>query len=1022
MRPIRLILQAFGPFGSREVVNFENTLSAGLFGIYGPTGAGKTSIFDGLCFALFGQSAGAQREGKDFRSDHAADNVLTQVELIFDLGEKRYSIKRIPVQERISKRGKKPTQQMHQAWLFDATGLNPDEISENNQGKPIAEKKISLVEQSIQDLLGYSAEQFRQIILLPQGQFRRVLDANTKERSTILQNLFDVSLYERLQDVLKSKAETEKGIINKARIKRDDRLEQSGFESFESLEIGIKNVSEIVSNKEHEAENFKKANNDARSKYEAAKSINDQFVELEKAKVEQIRLEGKQASIDDLKTQLETAKSAEKLIGLENNVSVAKRDLMDAHSRLEKSAEQNEIAEVKHKNAQESLQTAQKNAKAMDSLNEKKTLLKSLQEILHSSNQLKADLQTKTDLLSVSQLKIAACKNDIELLRGKVKTLREKAAITAQSTQEIYGLEKRLSAINLDIDIHSKLTAALQNQSALEIECKFAKQTHAQSKSELDTAELRYQAAEKALSDVQAIHLANHLVSGEDCPVCGSKKHPRPAKGKVSSNGLNQSFESTRNQLQAAQKKEREKSNALISLNEKLNLSKQTINGFEKPIIDLETLTNQKQDIEIKIAKFQKLPTLESILKQQNTSEMEEKKLCAEFETLSIELLARQTAYDSIKALYDSAISKLPPEYQENGSLEKELYSVETKISNLKTALEEAIQKEREMATELANTKTTLIEKQNTLARAEKRSNAETSTFEKALNEAELNFQNYTNAKTYLSQKNDFEDKIEAHKTAVIAVKTRIEQATRATASKQKQDLTLLQQKVLDTEKDLTVGNKELNEAHYKLKDLNATFKSVEAATKEINKLHKSFAPLGEMAELTNGSNPYKLKLVDFAIAAMYDDVLAAANLRLGPMTDGRFELQREAGVQGGRAYRGLDTLIFDSHTETLRPSSSLSGGEGFLASLALALGLSDVVQAQYGGVRLDALFIDEGFGSLDPDTLDLALETLQSLADNNRMVGIISHVEEVKRAIPNGFTIVPSSSGSHIKTRHSTH
>jgi len=1020
MRPIRLTLQAFGPFAAKQVIDFEHNSSTGLFGIYGPTGAGKTSIFDGLCFALFGQSAGAQREGKDFRSDHAQADLLTQIELIFDLGEKRYVLRRIPVQERIAKRGKKPTQQLHQAWLFDATGINTKDISDDNSGKPIAEKKTSLVEQAIQDLLGYSAEQFRQIILLPQGQFRKVLDANTKERSAILQNLFDVSLYERLQDTLKTKAAIEYEQINDARIKRDDRLEQSGFESFEALEAGIKEASDIVTKKNDEVEKLKQAHNIARTKFDIAKSINDQFIELAKAKQKQDELNKNQKSIDDLIVQLEAAKLAEKLIGLETNVSAAKRDLKETHSRVAQSAKRVEETTIAHKKALSTLDSAKKNIEKIDGLNTKKTTLESLQETLNNSKTLESEVRLKADKLKSSQTKSTALKAQISSVKDKIKSCQLQAKSAIESSKEFVQLEKELAKIDTDLELLTKYASAVEKQSALTEKNKIAEEKHGLAKSELRDSENKLHAAEKALSNVQAIHLANHLKAGEECPVCGSEAHPNPATGDASSKGLNQVFETSREAFFQAQKLEREQGNTLISFKEQLKLAKSNLDQIEKPDKDISAITTQKETIENKINNFKSLPTLESIEDQQTKLEVEESNLIVQLEELSQNLLVNQSAYDSAKALYDDAINKLPPQYQRSGAIKTELDAISQDIEHLKLSHENALNNEREASTSLTNAKTSQIEINDVSIKAEKRFRAELATFEASLQKTGFDADSFNTAKSYLSKKDELEEQIDAHKSAHLIVKTQIEQAIKATANTEQQDLTDLSKEMTMAEESLYASTGELNNSNHQLRELNTALKSVETASEEISKLNQAYAPLGEMAELTNGTNPFKLKLVDFAIAAMYDDVLAAANLRLGPMTDGRFELQREAGVQGGRAYRGLDTLIFDAHTETLRPTSSLSGGEGFLASLALALGLSDVVQAQSGGVRLDALFIDEGFGSLDPDSLDLALETLQTLADNNRMVGIISHVEEVKRTIPNGFSIVPSPSGSHIHIRNS--
>ena len=198
MRPLRLTLQAFGPYPDRQVVDFADALKSGLFGVYGPTGAGKSSIFSAISFALFGEPAKGEQDAASLRSDHAPADVLTEVELVFELGAKRYCIRRRPDQDRPALRGGGVTRERHCAWLFDVTGMPVDEVSENNSGKALAEKKVSDVAAQVERLLGYGPAQFRQIVLLPQGRFETFLTAKTDDRLRILRDLFDVSLYRSL--------------------------------------------------------------------------------------------------------------------------------------------------------------------------------------------------------------------------------------------------------------------------------------------------------------------------------------------------------------------------------------------------------------------------------------------------------------------------------------------------------------------------------------------------------------------------------------------------------------------------------------------------------------------------------------------------------------------------------------------------------------------------------------------------------------------------------------------------------
>ena len=239
MRPVRLTIQAFGPYPERAVIDFRDAVEAGLFGIYGPTGSGKSTIFSAMTFALFGEPAKTEQKAPSLRSDHAGPGVPTEVEFVFDVAGRRYVVLRRPDQPRPKQRGDGETSSQHEAFLFDATGLSPDEITGERRGKIVAEKKVRDVDSAIADMLGYGVEQFRQIVLLPQGRFETFLSAKTKERLEILRDLFDVSLYETLMADLKEEAEAAERHVRDERELCARRLSAEGFESTDALVAGI---------------------------------------------------------------------------------------------------------------------------------------------------------------------------------------------------------------------------------------------------------------------------------------------------------------------------------------------------------------------------------------------------------------------------------------------------------------------------------------------------------------------------------------------------------------------------------------------------------------------------------------------------------------------------------------------------------------------------------------------------------------------------------------------------------------
>lgn len=247
MRPLRLTIQALGPYSDRQVIDFRDAVNAGLFGIYGSTGSGKSTIFSAMTFALFGEAAKSEQEAPSLRSDHADPSLTTEVEFVFDIGERRFVVVRRPDQVRPKLRGEGETTSKHEAFLFDATGMALDEINEEQRGKIIEEKKVRTVDLAIEDLLGYGSEQFRQIVLLPQGRFEKFLSAKTKERLDILRDLFDVSLYRKLTEKLKADAEIVERRVREERELCARRLASEGFESTDALTAGIADSEEKLS-------------------------------------------------------------------------------------------------------------------------------------------------------------------------------------------------------------------------------------------------------------------------------------------------------------------------------------------------------------------------------------------------------------------------------------------------------------------------------------------------------------------------------------------------------------------------------------------------------------------------------------------------------------------------------------------------------------------------------------------------------------------------------------------------------
>ena len=334
MRPITLTMTAFGPYAGNESIDFREAVKSGLFGIYGSTGSGKSTIFSAMTFALFGEASRNEQDTSSLRSHHADDDTLTQVEFIFEVGASRYLIRRTPDQMRPAKRGDGETKDTHKAWLFDVTGIEPEDISDKNYGKLIAEKKVSDVKAAVYDRLGYGADQFRQIVLLPQGKFETFLTAKTDQRMKILRDLFDVSLYRKLASTLKDDAKATEGKVKLDRHTCAERLKHEGFESPDALKTGIADAKGLYN---IAAETAKAAIKAATLAETAARNGNDieaKFIAHETAQARFTVLTQSVAYIKTKEDMLTTLKKAQSLLDLDEVEQTAAKVLKSRETEL----------------------------------------------------------------------------------------------------------------------------------------------------------------------------------------------------------------------------------------------------------------------------------------------------------------------------------------------------------------------------------------------------------------------------------------------------------------------------------------------------------------------------------------------------------------------------------------------------------------------------------------------------------------------------------------------------------------
>ncbi|MDR9809684.1 SMC family ATPase [Rhizobium hidalgonense] len=1020
MKPVRLTMQAFGPYAGREVVDFRNAMEAGLFGIYGQTGSGKSTIFSAMTFALFGQAAKVEQDAPTLRCDSADEDLPTEVEFVFDIADKRYVVRRRPEQRRPKQRGTGETRDAHEAWLFNATGLALDAITPDNPGKVIEEKKVALVGKAIEELLGYGAHQFRQIVLLPQGRFEAFLAADTKARLAILRDLFDVSLYRSLAASLKADAETSERKFREERAILAGRLQLEGFESLDALKYGIATADgdlRALQRIEDEQRARLKQNQTA---LEGARVVEALFQAAERAKSDLETLANKSQEIETIELRYRAAEKTASLLAFEELVTQAEQDLqiaVGAHTTAEErsvaAAQEAEAASISHQDEEAS-------AHEIGALAREVEILARHQISLEKSREAAVAAEMADIKLTLARRTLQTGTDHLAALSKKRRDGSEglKTARLLEAQRSI--LERRLATLEVSLRLAENVEKAEQDVAISLRQIEGLTDKHRGLASASSEARLDFDHAERRLSDVQALYLAQKLQPGEPCPVCGATHHPDPSIGSVEHAGLDIAFRGAREELDRLQSAERDAYTELASARCILTERESRLAALERA----EPPAELREDILTVKASLETLGPVIDIQRVESNLEWLDQELATEEAAHDKHRLAAQQAETdaaSVGTLLAAMLAEIPAELRNREVLDATLRTKQQVLAqreNTHRAAGEALIKASEQALaarkDLEAAEEVLKDRQQRLTKAR-------ADFASRLAQANLTEDAYQTFKSAIVSIEQDRAAVETYRREVHAANDAARRAEDTIAGRERPNLSPLEDGVREVEGALQSAQGLRADAAARLGQLNKLLVELAETIERLDRAEAESGPLRELAALVDAKNPLNLDLETFAIGAMFDRVLTAANQRFGPMSNGRYRLER-AAEGGGRGRRGLGIQVHDIHTGKPRPTTTLSGGEGFIAALALALGLADVVESANGKVRLDTIFIDEGFGSLDTEngtgTLDQVLQALNSLVNENRSVGLISHVPLVQEVIPNGFYVRKELSGSHIEHR----
>ena len=858
-------MRAFGPYAGETVIDFEKLQGRHLFLICGPTGAGKTTILDAMCYALYGKTSG-DRTGEKMRSDYADSSERTEVVFDFMLGDKTYRATRSPAQMVDKKRGSGQTLAAMQASL-----------SELEDGKEINTLRTG-IEEAAGKLIGLNADQFCQVILLPQGDFRKLLVAKADEREAILKQLFKTQRFSDFKDRLKDRLDAKVREKMEKQTREDQILSSSGATDEKQLSQMVEEAGKELKEAQDIVKSREKESNEFREVYQKETALMGHFTELEKALKQDAALKNEEGRMKEMEASLSLIRSA--------------RELAPYFVQLDGITREGKQEAVKLKTARADMETYSK-------LNE--TLEKRIQEL--DAMKEKREEERKTAL--------------------KMQDLVPKAKLYGAAVQALKNAKNALSR-------------AEEETKRLQASAEAARKARDAQKEKAD-------AVRKSYIDGQAFLLAEGLEDGVPCPVCGAIHHPAPARGG--------DHVAKAEDVERAQKEYERASAAYDRANDAKE--KHSTGAYAKAVSD-----HAKADAQMK--------TLEEIPEAYRDPKF--------LEMESTRLLTDIRKWEQDKETAAAQLRKAGAD----------LSASQAACRNAEERREELVKKYRET--------------------------------ESVLKEAsdKAGFQSLDECKEWYKKKDTEESvrkALEQYRADRKSTEERIKAEEQETAGKERPDMLALNEKSKALQDQLKKASERAAALKERTETLQKAVSDARAIEKELEDLRKEEGLIRGLYDLTSGKKT-RITLERYVLGTLLDDVANAANLRLLSMSRRRYSLHRmtdESGLGKG----GLSLEVSDSFTGRSRPANTLSGGETFLASLSLALGLADVVQSRQGGVRLDTMFIDEGFGTLDPDSLNSAMNTLIDLQNTGRMVGIISHVPELEERIDARLRVTPAEKGS---------
>ena len=905
MRPLKITMSAFGPYAGEVTLDMQKLGKSGIYLITGDTGAGKTTVFDAISYALYGEASGNYRENTTLRSKYASADTPTFVEFEFEYNNEIYKINRNPEYPRPNKRGEGFTKQNANAEL-----VMPD-------GSVIT--KIKEVSAKVEEIIGINKNQFSQIAMIAQGDFRKLLNCETNERSKIFRKIFKTEPYHNIEIKLSS-------LFNE--LKRNREKEKSGIEQY---------INQLKCNE-----------NDTLSlELERAKSgdvLIEDVIKLAGEIINKDALEytKTQKNIESINEEIEKINSNIKLY---ENQEATKKAYAKASAKLEELKTKRNECEKAYKSAEAQREKLDDLTRKINLINSKMPKYDELKSLENSINERTQSFEKSNNLLKLKQQEITSLEKEIDEKSKALEEVKGADLLAQKLTVQKEEIKKKAEALK---ELKTEIDRCKTEQKNLKNAQSFAKSAL----DEYGALENEYNQIYIAFFNEQAGIIADELKDGEPCPVCGSTSHPNLAR--KSENAPSQAdVESAQNLVKKAQ--------------EKADKARDTASALKSRFDEIAA--------NVKSAAKKLFGTDDNVFDDYNSNINALKK------DYDCTLALLKTANEKLN-LYKKLDKEIPKIQEKQKSLSDEISTLNTQKASDEAFISENTKRVTSIKSELD--------------------------FESA-DLAKDKLKEYTNLSSDIKNaieksKNDFDD-IKSKYDTQKGTKASLENALKEF---KEIDLASLNEKSLklnEYKKDVDETAKSL---YSRIESNKSRVDDISEKRDILKEYDDKYVWLKALSETANGdiSGKEKITLETFVQMTYFDSIIRKANIRLLTMSDGQYELVRRSDAETLKKNEGLALDVIDHFNGSSRSVSTLSGGESFMASLCLALGLSDEIQSSNGGIKLDTMFVDEGFGSLDGEALDRALSALTSLSQGNRLVGIISHVDALCDRIDNKIVI----------------